>query len=343
MQTYLPVLLPLLAGLTLFLFALNYLSDGLNAISGDRLKVWLSRFTRNVVSGILTGVAVTTLLDSSSAVIIMTIALVNAQALTFRQALGIVLGANIGTTFSSQLIAFDIGQWAGLPMAIGLCLMLIGKRDILTQSGQVLLGVGMLFLALYLMEEAVEPLKKMPDVKGWMQGLNNSWWGAAIGAAATVVLQSSSATVGMAIVLIGQQLLDLPAGIALMMGAELGTCADTLVASIGRSRAALRTGLFHLAFNIISVLVGLLLIIPFTRLVLWVSAGATPERQLANAHMLFNTIGVVLIAALVPIIALLTATSISPTYGVCTPTAVLQYQTSFQQRAPTSGSRGSIG
>lgn len=117
MQTYLPVLLPLLAGPALFLFALNYLSDGLNAISSDKLKAWLSRFARNVVSGILTGVAVTTLLDSSSSVIIMTIALVNAQALTFRQALGVVLGANIGTTFSSQLIAFDMGKWAGLPMA----------------------------------------------------------------------------------------------------------------------------------------------------------------------------------------------------------------------------------
>lgn len=303
MQTYLPVLLPLLAGLVLFLFALNYLSDGLKAISGDKLKDWLSRFTRNVVTGILTGVAVTTVLDSSSAVIIMTIALVNAQALTFRQALGIVLGANIGTTFSSQLIAFDIGQWAGLPMAVGLGLMVLSKRDDLTQWGQVLLGVGMLFLGLYLMEDAVEPLKKMPDVKRWMQGLDNPWWGALIGAGATVVLQSSSATVGMAIVLSGQKLLDLSAGIALMMGAELGTCADTLVASVGRSRAALRTGLFHLAFNIVSIITGLLLIVPFTQLVTWVSAGANPERQLANAHVLFNVIGVVAIAALVPFIA----------------------------------------
>ena len=106
----------------------------------------------------------------------------------------------------------------------------------------------MLFLGLYLMEEAVEPLKKIAVIKTWMQGLNNPWWGALIGAGVTVVLQSSSATVGMAVILTSQQLLNLSAGIALMMGAELGTCADTLVAFIGRSRAALRTRLFHLSF-----------------------------------------------------------------------------------------------
>lgn len=303
MKSYLPVILPLLSGLVLFLFALNYLSEGLKAISGDRLKEWLGRFTRNVVTGILTGVAITTLLDSSSAVIIMTIALVNTRALSFRQALGVVLGANIGTTFSSQLIAFDIGQWAGLPMAVGLGLMVLSQRDWVSQSGQVLLGLGMLFLGLFLMEEAVEPLKHMPTVKTWMQGLDSAWWGALIGAGVTVLLQSSSATVGMAVILEGQQLLTLPAGIALMMGAELGTCADTLVASIGRSRAALRTGLFHLTFNLFSIVLGLLLIKPFTALVQTLSAGAPAGRQLANAHVFFNVIGVLLIVGFVPFIA----------------------------------------
>lgn len=303
MSPYLPVILPMLAGLVLFLFALNYLSDGLRAVSGERLQTWLSRFTRNVATGILTGVVITTLLDSSSAVIIMTIALVNAKGLTSRQALGVVLGANIGTTFSSQLIAFDIGQWAGLPMAIGFGLMVAFKREEVKQWGQVLLGLGLLFFGLYVMEEAVEPLKKMPDVKAWMQGLADPVRGALVGAGATVVLQSSSATVGMAVVLAGQKLLTLPAGIALMMGAELGTCADTLVASIGRSRAALRTGLFHLVFNLVSIMLGLALIVPFTALVEWLSAGALVARQLANAHVLFNVIGVGVVAAFVPIIA----------------------------------------
>jgi phosphate:Na+ symporter len=154
----LDVILLVLAGLTLFLFALNFLSNGLKELSGDKLQAWLRKFTHTVFSSILTGVVVTTLLDSSSAVIIMTIALVNAQALTFRQAVGLVLGANIGTTFSSELIAFDIGQWAGVPMGIGFGMMLLTKRQVIAQWGQVVLGFGMLFLGLFLMEEAVKHL-----------------------------------------------------------------------------------------------------------------------------------------------------------------------------------------
>lgn len=300
---FLPIVPPLLSGLVLFLFALNYLADALKALSGDKLNAWLDRFTSNVFTGILAGIAITTLLDSSSAVIIMTIALVNANAMTFRQAMGVVLGANIGTTFSSQLIAFDIGQWAGLPMLAGLLLLLAAKRESWQQTGQALLGIGMLFLGLYLMEEAVEPLKKSASIVAWMRGLEDPVRGALVGAGATVVLQSSSATVGMAVVLATQKLLTLPAGIALMMGAELGTCADTLLATAGRSRAAIKTGVFHLAFNIVCIVLGLVLIEPFTSVVTAISAGAGAGRQLANAHVLFNVLGVLAVAPLVPFLA----------------------------------------
>ena len=300
---FLPIVPPLLSGLVLFLFALNYLADALKALSGDKLNAWLDRFTRNVFTGILAGIAITTLLDSSSAVIIMTIALVNANAMTFRQAMGVVLGANIGTTFSSQLIAFDIGQWAGVPMLVGLLLLMVAKRDSWQQTGQALLGLGMLFLGLYLMEEAVEPLKKSATIIAWMRGLENPVRGALVGAGATVVLQSSSATVGMAVVLATQKLLTLPAGIALMMGAELGTCADTLLATAGRSRAAIKTGVFHLTFNIVCIVLGLLLIEPFTSVVTAISAGAGAGRQLANAHVLFNVLGVLAVAPFVPFLA----------------------------------------
>lgn len=302
-MAYVSIGLLLLAGLILFLFALNYLSDGLRALSGEKLQTYLARLTRNVFTGILAGVVITTLLDSSSVVIIMTIALVNSGLLSFRQAMGVVLGANIGTTFSSQLIALDIGEWAGLPMLIGFLLLIVPKRERLRQWGQVILGVGLLFLGLFLMEEAVEPLRKLPDVARWMKGLETPWRGVLTGAGVTVLLQSSSATVGMAVVLAGQGLLTLPAGIAVMMGAELGTCADTLVASVGRSRAAVKTGLFHLTFNVLSILLGLLLIGPFTDLIGVLSAGAAPGRQLANAHVLFNTVGVLLMAPLVPLAA----------------------------------------
>jgi phosphate:Na+ symporter len=302
-MAYLSIGLMLLAGLVLFLFALNYLSDGLRALSGEKLQAYLARFTRNVFTGILAGIVITTLLDSSSVVIIMTIALVKAGLLTFRQAMGVVLGANIGTTFSSQLIALDVGEWAGLPMLIGFLLLVVPRRERWQQWGQVILGIGMLFLGLFLMEEAVQPFKKLPEVATWMRGLENPLRGVLTGAGVTVLLQSSSATVGMAVVLAGQGLLTFPAGVAVMMGAELGTCADTLVASIGRSRAAVKTGLFHLGFNLLSILIGVLLIHPFTELVLLLSAGAAPGRQLANAHVFFNALGVVAMAPLVPFVA----------------------------------------
>ncbi|MFD1142175.1 Na/Pi cotransporter family protein [Larkinella insperata] len=300
---YVKIGLLMLAGLVLFLFALNYLAEGLKAVSGEKMQEWLRKFTRTLVSSILVGVIVTTLLDSSSAVIIMTIALVNSRALTFRQAVGIVLGANIGTTFSSQLIAFTIGQWSGVPMAIGLGLMVLARRESFVQWGQVILGFGLLFLGLFLMEEAVEPLNQLPRVVDWMKGLADPWRGVLAGAGVTVLLQSSSATVGMSVVLAGQGLLTLGAGIAVMMGAELGTCADTLVASIGRTKAAVRTGLFHLFFNLFSILLGLLLIGPFTDLVHALSRQASAERQLANAHVLFNALGVLLVAPLAPWLA----------------------------------------
>jgi phosphate:Na+ symporter len=181
--------------------------------------------------------------------------------------------------------------------------LLLAKRDIVAQWGQVLLGFGMLFLGLFLMEEAVQPLKGLPQVVNWMKELADPLRGVLTGAGMTVLLQSSSATVGMAVVLSGQGLMQLPAGIALMMGAELGICSDTLIASLGRTRATLRAGLFHLAFNFISIITGLLLIEPFTHLVEWLSAGAPVERQLANAHVLFNVLGVLMIAPFVPWLA----------------------------------------
>jgi phosphate:Na+ symporter len=256
----------MLAGLILFLFALSFVSDGLRAVSGERMQDWLGRFTRNVFTGILTGVVITTLLDSSSAVIIMTIALVNANALSSRQALGVVLGANIGTTFSSQLIALDIGQWAGLPMAAGFGLMVIFKQEQIVQWGHVLFRLRPFVFGSFFDGRS----GGAPQNDATSQGVDGEFSQSGTRGAGRrrghVLLQSSSATVGMAVVLAGEKMLSLAAGIALMMGAELGTCADTLVASLGRSRAALRTGLFHLVFNLLSITLGLIFIHPFTDL-----------------------------------------------------------------------------
>jgi len=296
------ILLPLIGGLVLFLYALNYLSDSLTEVASDKLRFYLDKFTKNLFTGIVTGTIVTVLLDSSSAVIIMAIALVKSKTLTFRQAIGIVMGANIGTTISSQIIALDVGKYSSVLMAIGFILLMLGRKPVFKNIGRVILGFGLIFFGLYVVEGSVEPLKQSAGFTKWMLALESPLKGVGIGALVTLIIQSSSATVGMVIALGVKKLLSIQAGIAIMLGAELGTCSDTLLASIGKSRQAVKTGLFHLIFNVISIGLGLLLFDYFVQLVLTLSGRAPLERQIANAHVLFNCLGVLVFIPLVPLL-----------------------------------------
>ncbi len=296
----LEIILTLVGGLVLFLYAVGNLSETVKEWAGDRARDFIARFTRNVFTAIIVGIVVTTILDSSSAVIILTIVLVNAGTLTFKQAIGIVMGANIGTTISSQIIAMDVGKYSPIALMIGLVLLIISRNPKINRTGKILLYFGMLFFGLYTMENAVEPLKGEPQFSEWMSGLENPLYGALVGGLVTVIIQSSSATVGMVITLAKQSLITLPAGIAVMLGAELGTCADTLLATIRSNRQALKTGLFHLFFNFVTVALGLLLFVPFVALVKQISGESDIKNQIANAHLLFNVLGVAAFVAFVP-------------------------------------------
>ena len=299
-HSILSILLLAVSGLVLFLYAVSRLSLALRHVAGERMKGILNRFTKTIPTAIVTGTVVTTLLDSSSVVIILAIALVSAGALPFRNSLGVVLGANIGTTISSQLFAFDLGQFAVVAMLPGLLLLLWSKKRKGRTIGRALFCFGLLFFSLFLIGEAAAPLKDYQGVQTWLLKLEHPLWGAGAGALITLVIQSSSATLGMVIKLAAKGLLTLPAGIAVMLGAELGTCSDTLLATVGRGRPALKTGLFHLLFNAICIAVGLLLIGPFTALVLRLAGNADVARQIAHAHVLFNVAGVLLFAPLLP-------------------------------------------
>ena len=295
------IILSVIAGLVLFLFAVNSLSETIkNALGGNASKS-IQRFTSNTFSSLIVGIVATTLLDSSSAVIIITIVLVNSNLLTFKQAMGIVLGANIGTTVSSQIIAMDIGKYSPLFLLIGFILLFIAKSEKISNIGKSILYFGVLFFGLYTMENAVEPLKNEAFFAEWMKKTESPVLGAIIGAVVTLVIQSSSATVGMAIILSKKGILSLTGGIAIMLGAELGTCSDTLLATIKGSRQALKTGLFHVSFNLISIILGLILFYPFVDLVKYISTGASIERSVANAHMLFNILGVLIFVWTIPI------------------------------------------
>jgi len=297
----LEIILTLVGGLVLFLYAVGNLSETVKEWAGDKARDFIARFTKNVFTAIVVGIVVTTVLDSSSAVIILTIVLVNAGTLSFRQAIGIVMGANIGTTISSQIIAMDVGKYSPVALIIGLALLIISHNPKINRTGKILLYFGMLFFGLFTMENAVEPLKEHPQFTEWMIGLENPLYGALIGGLVTVIIQSSSATVGMVITLAKQSLITLPAGIAVMLGAELGTCADTLLATVRSNRQALKTGLFHLFFNLITVTLGLLLFVPFVSLTKQISGDSDIKNQIANAHLLFNVSGVLLLVAFVPL------------------------------------------
>jgi phosphate:Na+ symporter len=295
------IVLSIIAGLVLFLFAVNNLSDTIKDAVGSNAKNWILKFTSNTFSSVLTGVVVTAILDSSSAVIIITIVFVNSGLLTFRQAMGIVLGANIGTTISSQIIAMDVGKYSPVLLLIGFLLLFISKSPKINSIGKVILYFGVLFFGLFTMENAVEPLKDEPFFAEWMEKTENPLTGAGIGTLVTLVIQSSSATVGMAIILAKKGLLSLSGGIAVMLGAELGTCSDTFIATIRGSRAAIKTGLFHLTFNILSIIIGLIMFQPFVSFVSFISRHAPVERAVANAHMFFNIGGVLVFVWTLPL------------------------------------------
>jgi phosphate:Na+ symporter len=294
------IILEVCAGLVLFLYAISSLSKTLIHAIGDKANHWIQKFTSNTLSSILVGAVITTLLDSSSAVIIITIILVNSKLLSFKQAMGIVLGANIGTTVSSQIISLNIGKYSPILLVVGFLLILFSKKEQFQNIGKVILYFGLLFFGLYTIENAVEPLKNEVFFADLMKKVENPIAGSIVGAIVTLLIQSSSATVGMAILLTKKGFLSLTGGIAIMLGAELGTCSDTIIATIRGSRAAIKTGLFHVSFNLLSICLGLILFTPFVVLVNKISAGTSIERALANAHMIFNVSGVLLFAWTLP-------------------------------------------
>jgi phosphate:Na+ symporter len=296
------IALGLIGGIVLFLYAISKLSEHIREWADDKMKDFIAKFTRNIFTAIITGIVVTVLLKSSSAAIIITIILVGAGVVTFRQSLGIVMGANIGTTISSQIMALDVAEYAAIPLLIGFVILMIAKQVVLLRTATIVFYFGLIFFGLLTMENAVEPLKTHQSFKDIIASFENPIQGALAGAGIAAIIQSSSATVALAITLAKQSLITLPAAMAVMIGAELGTCADTLLATARSNRQALKTGLFHLSFNILTIIVGLILFVPFVGFVEWISGGATMKTQIANAHLIFNVLGVAGFVGFIPLV-----------------------------------------
>ena len=284
----------LLGGLLVFLYAIRRLSFTMQDIFSKTVKRNIERYTTNIYLSILLGIITTILLDSSSAVIIIAIIFINAGNLNFKQAMGIIMGANIGTTFSSQLIAFNISKYAIIPLMIGFFIWLFSNGTKLKKAGEVIMYFGFLFFGLYLLEYSVLPLKETERFTNWLIEMSNPLKGAATGGLVTFIIQSSSATVAILITLAKKELITLPAALAAMLGAELGTCSDTLFAVIGGKRDAIRAGVFHLLFNLIPIILGLLLFDYFVNLIDWLSPSVAVSKKIANGHVAFSVISVLL-------------------------------------------------
>lgn len=295
--------LGLLGGLAVFLYGASIMSDSLQEVAGDRMKSVLAKMTTNPLAGLLTGCLVTTVLDSSSLTIILVIGLVHAGALSFQQSLAVILGSNIGTTISSQLFAISVDKYSPILLVAGLLAILLGRSKPIEQYGRVVFSIGLVFFGLHLMGEAMKPLAESRSFEAWMHNLDNPIRGVLAGAGGTALIQSSSAMMGIIIKLAGTGVMSLPAGVSVMLGAEVGTCLDTLLASMGRNREAVRAGVFHLCFNIVTVALGLLLYQQLAQAAAWLPSGGSVSRQIANAHVLFNTAGALLFLPLVPFCA----------------------------------------
>ncbi|HSI66156.1 MAG TPA: Na/Pi cotransporter family protein [Planococcus sp. (in: firmicutes)] len=278
-------------GLGIFLFGIKYLGDNLQKIAGDGLRSLLDRFTTNPFKGVLAGIIVTILLQTSTGTTVLTIGLVNAGFMTLRQAIGVIIGANIGTTATAFIIGIDIGEYAMPIIALGAFLIFFFRKDRINNIGRVIFGFGALFQGLNLMSEGLYPLRDVAAFQELTISMSqNPLLGVLIGTIFTVAVQSSSAAIGLLQTLFAQGSMTLDAALPVLFGDNIGTTITAILASIGASVAARRAALTHVIFNVVGTTIVLLLLVPFTALVEYMQAslGLNPQMTIAFAHGIFN-------------------------------------------------------
>lgn len=281
--------LGLLGGLALFLYGMQMMSSGLEAAAGNRMKQILERLTANRFLGVAVGAAITAVIQSSSATTVMVVGFVNSGMMTLIQAVWIIMGANIGTTITGQLIALDVGALAPLFAFCGVALVVFTKKVKLHHWGLIVAGLGILFIGMDMMSTAMMPLRDSPAFVNLMTRFSNPALGILAGAVFTAAIQSSSASVGILQALAVSGVIGLPSAVYVLFGQNIGTCITAVLASIGTSRNAKRTTVIHLLFNIIGTVVFtvICMLTPITAFVESLSP-ANPAAQIANMHTLFN-------------------------------------------------------
>ena len=290
----------LLGGLSLFLYGMERMSDALKNVAGEKMKDILAMLSNNRIMGLITGAVVTAVIQSSSVTTVMLVGFVTAGLMSLSQTIGIIMGSNIGTTITAQIVAFKVTKYALLLVAIGFGMLFVSKKEKIQQYGYMIMGLGMIFFGMGVMSDAMKPLRTYQPFLDLMTQMSNPILGILVAAAFTALIQSSSATTGVVIVLAMQGLISLKAGIALSFGANIGTCVTAFLASIGKPREAVRVSMVHVLFNVVGVLIFLPFIGPFAKFVVSISpspaegltglqaAASVLPRQVANAHTIFN-------------------------------------------------------
>lgn len=279
-----------LGGVGLFLFGIKLMSDALQDLAGDRLRKLIGSLTSTPVRGVLIGTLVTILIQSSSGTTVMTVSFVHAGLMTLKQAVGVIMGANIGTTVTAQIIAFKFKSFALPVIGIGMILAVFGKSKRRKYIGNGLVGFGLLFLGMQTMESAMSFLQGRKDL--FLLFGHNPLLGVLVGTLVTMVVQASSATIGLTIAMASQGLLTLDAAIPILLGDNIGTTITAVIASLGSNRSAKQAAAAHVMFNLIGVLVFVLFLPIFKAAVVLTSSEIA--RQLANAHTLFNVVNTLL-------------------------------------------------
>ncbi len=289
------IAISLIGGLGLFLFGMSYMGEGLQKAAGNKMKDILAALTKNKLMGVLVGALVTGVIQSSSATTVMVVGFVNAGLMNLNQAVGIIMGANIGTTVTAFLVSLNITKVATLMVGIGVFIYLATKKKKVKSFAEVIIGFGILFIGMKFMGNAMEPLESNPKFTGMITNFNNPFLGILVGFVMTAILQSSSATTGLLIAVSVTGVINFEQAYPIIFGQNIGTCVTALLASIGANKTAKRAAVIHLLFNVCGTLLFMLFLRKPVQMLVYQIVPVNVPRQIAAGHIFFNIINVIIL------------------------------------------------
>ncbi|MCI5602859.1 MAG: Na/Pi cotransporter family protein [Clostridiales bacterium] len=291
------MIISMLGGLGLFLYGMKLMGEGIEKVAGSKMKTILEWCTKNRLIGVIVGTIFTAIIQSSSAATVMVVSFVNSGLMNLMQAVGVIMGANIGTTVTAQIVAFDLDSIAPIFVITGVVMIMFFKNETVNKVGEVLFGFGALFLGMSLMKNSMADIKDSVAVMKMISSLKNPLVAILVGLVITTILQSSSASVGILVTMAGSGLVELPMCFYVILGCNIGACTSAVLVGLTGKKDAKRAALIHLMFNIIGSIIMLLILLPFGGYVEhWINAiSADPKRAVANTHTIFKVFQVIIL------------------------------------------------